>query len=433
MPITICHPVWQLGCGGLEHQLLQVIDRLPSDRFRHVLVVRGWDKTSAAIVDSLPPNVIVERQSSRGRERFWALELAYILRQHRAQAVHVRGLSMLLDSLLAARLCVGVKVAFSFHGFENTRRQFGLLRRRLYRAAIGRCDDCWAVSRSAAEAIAAEMGLSVSRVGVLINGVDTQRYRPADDRAGIRRRLGLPGDGLIVLSVGNLKPVKGHDVLLHAIRNLGWDVDRAVFVLVGGDYLNGDLQRWAARRATGRDIRFVGERADALPWYQAADIFVLPSRWEGLSNALLEAMSCGLPVIATAVGGNGDVIEHGRTGLLVRPDEPGELCEAMRRLMGEPRLRIMLADAGRREVQTRFSIERTVAEYARRYQDLAAGPGSVLESANGRNGGAECIAASKVRHCSVSGANPTGAGLPRIAVQSCERPQIDEQLERLVP
>jgi glycosyltransferase involved in cell wall biosynthesis len=384
-PITLCHPVWQLGRGGLERQLLQTIDRLPRDRFRHVLVVRGWDEACAGSADSLGSNVIVVPQPSRGRERFWSLRLAAVLRQCSVDVLHVRGLAMLLDSLLAARLCGGVKVAFSFHGFERARARFGPWRRRLYHAAIAHCDDCWAVSRSAADAIAAEMRLPASRLGVLANGVDTRRYAPAEDRSEIRRRLGLPGDRLMVLSVGNLKPIKGHDLFLQAVRDLGSDADRAVFVLVGGDYLDGELQRWAARHAAARDIRFVGEQSDTLPWYQAADIFVLPSRWEGLSNALLEAMSCGLPAIATAIGGNRDAIEDGRTGLLVPPDRPGELCAAILRLMTDDSSRFALARAAAREVQARFSVDHAVAEYIRRYEALAGRSGRAGAFTNSRD------------------------------------------------
>ena len=370
----------------MERQLLQVIDGLPADRFRHVLVVRGWDATCEAAAGSVGPNVVLVREPSCGRERFWAIELASIVRQYAVDILHVRGLSMLIDSLLAARLCRGVKVAFSFHGFEQSGVRFGALRRRLYRAAVNRCDDCWAVSRSAAEAITTELRVPPSRFGVVANGVDTQRYTPAVERTEIRGRFDLPGDRLVVLAVGNLKPVKGHNILLQAARDLGPDADGAVLVLVGGDYFNGELQSWARRHAADCDIRFVGEQADTLSWYQAADVFVLPSLWEGMSNALLEAMACGLPVIATAVGGNSDVIVHGRTGLLVPPGEPNELSAALRRMMSDESLRAVLAEAGRREVCSNFSAGRAVAEYARRYEALAAQRCRVGESTDGRGG-----------------------------------------------
>lgn len=369
-PVTVCHPVWELASGGLERQLVQVVNRLPRDKFEHILLIRGCGEGLGIHGDLAGSNVRLVRQPSRGRDRLWWRSLASVLRQYSADVLHVRGLSMLLDGVLAARLCGDVRVAFSFHGFEHGARRLGRLRRRLYREAALRCDRRWAVSRCAAEAIAEELRLPVSEFEVLANGVDERRFAPTQDRLAVRRRLGLPSDGRVVLSVGNLKPVKGHDVLLEAIRSLGGAADGLCFVLAGKDYLDGDLQRWAGEHLGGRDVRFVGEQQEVLPWYQAADVFVLPSRWEGMSNALLEAMSCGLPAIATAVGGNGEVIQHERTGLLVRPDDAAELCSAIRLLANDEGRRAALGEAGQQDVHRRFSADGAVGAYAERYEEL---------------------------------------------------------------
>jgi len=371
--ITVCHPVWRLERGGLERQLVQVVRGLPSHTFRHVLGVRGCRPGEPDEGEEFAPNVRVVRQYEARRDRFWAMDLASILRRYAVDVLHVRGLSMLLDSLLAARLCGDVRVAFSFHGFEKSARRLGSLRRRLYRAAVTRCDDRWAVSATAADAIAQELRLPAEIFNVVTNGVDTQRWAPSKDRAAVRRRLGLPADRTVILSVGNLKPVKGHHVLLEAVGSLGYYAGRTTFVVVGGDYMDGRLQQWTDERLGGCDVRFVGQQGDVLPWYQAADVFVLPSKWEGLSNALLEAMACGLPVIATDVGGNRDVIRHGQTGLLVRPDDPMSLCAAIRLMVEDPVYRATLAAAGRRHVHERFSLSETIRACAAHYRDLVRG------------------------------------------------------------
>lgn len=287
---------------------------------------------------------------------------------------------MLPDSLLAARLCGNVAVAFSFHGFEKAGRRFGWWRRRLYRAAVRRCDHRWAVGPSAAQAVATELNLPDAGFEVLPNGVDTERYRPAPDKPALRRRLGLPTDRLIVLTVGNLKPIKGHDVLLEAIRRLGLDADQATFVFAGKDCLDGSLASWARAHLARCDVRFIGEQPDVLPWYQAADFFVLPSRYEGLSNALLEAMGCALPVIVTAVGGNNDVVEQDRTGLLVNADEPAQLASSIRLLLGCPAHRARLAEAARQHVCRCFGIQHTVTAYARCYALLGRREGSASDA-----------------------------------------------------
>jgi glycosyltransferase involved in cell wall biosynthesis len=370
-PITVCHPVWQLGRGGLERQLLQLLARLPADRFRHVLLVRGWtDELSDADIPT-GCNVRVVREAAHGRDRFWALRLSSVLRENRVDVLHVRGLSMLVDSMLAVRMTGGVPLAFSFHGFEHAGSRFGPVRRRVYRAAARRCDARWAVSREAACAIAHELRMSPDEFGVVPNGVDASRYVPADDRIAVRRSLGLPDDRPVVLSVGNLKPIKGHAVLLRALGLMAPQAARVQVVLAGRDYLGGALQRWVRENKPDCDVRFVGEQEDVLPWYQAADLFVLPSRYEGLSNALLEAMACGLPVVATEVGGNRDVIEHNRTGLLVLPDNPAALGSALQRLLTDPGLRTSLGAAARRHVQTRFEASRLLCACGNRYEAIA--------------------------------------------------------------
>jgi glycosyltransferase involved in cell wall biosynthesis len=351
--------------------MLQIIGRLPPDRFVHVLAARGWEDNAWVDPAGLGPNVRLVADRASGRDRRWALRLAAILREHDVDVLHIRGFSMLLDALASARLARGVAVAFSFHGFEEPGHRFSWLRKRLYRTAVLRCDDRWAVSRAAADAVAAKLGLAAERFGVLTNGADVHRYEPALDAGAVRRRLGLPEDRLLVLSVGNLKAIKGHDALLEAFRQLGEDADRATLIIVGRDYLDGELRRWADRHLAGRDVRFIGEQTDVLPWYQAADLFVLPSRWEGMSNALLEAMSCGLAVVATDVGGNREAVRHERSGFLVPANAPDQLASAMRRLLRDASLRRTFGRTARRSIVADHSIELTIKRYAGRYEALA--------------------------------------------------------------
>jgi len=389
--ITVCHPVWSLESGGLEGQMLRIIGGGSSERFHHLVIVRG--PSDARTSCELPDNVEVICQDGPQRDHFWSRRLSSLLVDHHVDVLHLRGLTMLTDGVLAAQFAGTVRVAMSFHGFESNPPQIGPIRRRVLHWGIGRCDERWAVSASAAAALAMELNMEADEFDVVPNGVDTLRFSPAADRGEIRRRLGLPVDRPIILAVGNLKPIKGHNMLLEAVAHLPahaaldspprregdakspgdfqGGVSRATVVFVGHDYLHGALQRYAASQLAGRDIRFVGRQDDVAPWCQAADIFVLPSHGEGLSNALLEAMACGLPVLATSVGGNCDVIEHGRTGLLVQPNGPQQLADAIAGLLSDESQRAALGDAARRHVQQFFNITQTRAEYERRYEKLA--------------------------------------------------------------
>ncbi len=369
---TICHPVYQLGRGGLECRLLGLIDGLPEERFLHVLVVRGCTAQQVRMERDRPGNNVCGiTDPSTGRDPLWWRRLANIIREQSVDVLHVRGLSMLLDAVLAGWQTSGTRIAFSFHGFERNGRRFSRLRRALYRRAVMRCNARWAVSDAAARSIANELDIDREVFDVLPNGVDPDRFSPTVRRFTIRRALNLSPDRLIVLTVANLKPVKGHQVLLDALAGMRKYTPRITVVAVGGDYLDGEIQARAARQLPDFDIRFVGEQADVLPWMQSADLFVLPSLYEGLSNSLLEAMSCELPCVASNVGGNTEVIDHGESGLLVTPGDPVELASAIQFLLEDADARDSIGAAARRTVLQNHRVDECVRRYGQAYAELA--------------------------------------------------------------
>ncbi len=370
--VTVAHPVWRLESGGLERQLVETLRRLPPPSFRHILIVRGLADPRASLPTGIPDHVRIIREGGPAKDPAWSSRLCTILRDETVDVLHVRGFSMLLDCLTAAERADRVSVGFSFHGLERVSPSWNALRKRVYAAAVSRCEGRWAVSRSAAMAISIELSLDPALFDVFPNGVNTAGFFPSADQNDGRGPLGLPRDRFIVLNVGNLKPIKGHDVLLQAMSLLSSQEPRPLLVFVGQDHLNGELQAWAARQLPADSVRFVGPHEALLPWYQAADLFVLPSRFEGMSNALLEAMACGLPVIATDVGGNAEVIEAGRSGLLVPVDDPTQLARQMERLIADPRLRASLAREGRLHVQRCHDSRQCAAAYGSAYQRLAA-------------------------------------------------------------
>lgn len=366
--LTVCHPVWQLGYGGLERQMLQVLPRMPTANFSHVLVVRGDSREARQPV---PDGLVVVPHAGPARNRQWARRLAKELQAQNADLVHVRGLGMLLDGVTAAGLA-DRPVVFSFHGIESLDVRPTWLRRRMLRGALQRCTMRFAVSHAARQRLADLLEFPTEAIEVLPNGVDTEQFRPVRDRAAVRAALELPQDRLIVLSVGNLKRIKGHHVLREAIRGSGIDPRRVTFVLVGADD-GGESRTWAAGNLAAYDIRFAGLRTEVERWYQAADVFVLPSLWEGLSNALLEAMASGLAIIATAVGGTPEVITDEQNGLLVPSQDAPAMASLLRRLTQDAGLRERLGTAARRSVEQRFAIERAAAAWAGVYRTAAAG------------------------------------------------------------
>ena len=184
---------------------------------------------------------------------------------------------------------------------------------------------------------AAELGADPARVRVIYSGVDRRTFAPGD-RAAARRAVGLPDDGTRhLLAVGNLVPIKGHDVLLDALARLPAEVGPWRLHLVGGGVRRDALAGQAARLGLADRVAFHGPRPHAeLPdWFRAADLFVLPSRSEGVPNVFLEAAACGAPIVATAVGGVPEVA-HLAACRLVPPDDPWPLARAVAAALAAP-------------------------------------------------------------------------------------------------
>lgn len=196
------------------------------------------------------------------------------------------------------------------------------------------------------------------------------------------------GSTIEVLSVGRLDPQKNFELLLRAVHGIaeGSMLLPLRVTVLGDGPERGRLETLAAELGLGERLRFLGRVNDVPVHLARADIFVLPSRSEGISNALLEAMAHGLPCIATAIPGNVDLVVNGETGLLVGTDDPGRLADVLRELATRKDLRERLGRAGRRLVEERFDMERIADRYADLYCDLTRKRGQTPSLA-GKEGG----------------------------------------------
>ncbi|MEU6527412.1 glycosyltransferase [Streptomyces sp. NPDC046924] len=204
---------------------------------------------------------------------------------------------------------------------------------------------------------------------VVPNGIDPEHFRPADTRtvrAGLAPLAGLAPATPLAVCVGRLCRQKGQDVLLRAWDAVVRRVPGARLVLVGDG-----PDRDRLRAAAPRSVLFAGAVPDASPWYQAADLVVLPSRWEGMALAPLEAMACGRPVVVTDVDGARESLPPSFAArCLVPPEAPAALAEALSGLLLDPPLRESLGDRGRQHVLARHDVRHTAEQVADVYRDL---------------------------------------------------------------
>ncbi len=245
--------------------------------------------------------------------------------------------------------------------YRNLERRWARQTARIICVSDGECD----------EALAA--GLPVDTLTVIPNGLDCTRWPlpSAAERRQARRAYGIADAEVVIGALARLEPQKGIDLLLESADDFLADFPQARLIIWGEGAQRKSLQRLALRLGLQR-VTFAGACAD--PWhaYAAMDIFCAPSRWEGGPYAVLEAMACGLPVVASAIAGHEDYLEDGVTGLLASTELPGPLAGALRGVLADVDIRDTLGSAARHHVEHEFTLERMVADTAGVYREVAA-------------------------------------------------------------
>jgi glycosyltransferase involved in cell wall biosynthesis len=243
-----------------------------------------------------------------------------------------------------------------------------LARRIAYRSSDWLADGVTAVSQSVADAHVAAGMVDRNKLSVIWNGVDVDEFRPdAHKRETVRRDLGLDNE-FLWLAAGRLEAVKDYPLLLHAFTHVP---EPARLLIAGRGSMQSELCRLSACLGLERRVHFIGFQHDMKPWLQAADCFVLTSRWEGLPVGLIEAGACGLPSIATDVPGSREVIVRGRTGRLTPPGSPETLAQEMTAMMtASPKERRFMGNLARLHVAERFSLEAMLDRWECLYHKL---------------------------------------------------------------
>lgn len=371
----VLHVVWRFAVGGLENGIVNLINRMPRERWRHGVValtevsdlfrerVRRADVTYTAL--GKPP----------GHAFRLYPELYRLFRTQRPAIVHTRNLAAL--EVVVPAWAAGVPVRIhGEHGrdvndLDGRARRYQWVRR-LYRPFV---NQYVALSRDLEDYLVERVRVPQSRVLHIYNGVDTDRFRL---RSGSR----LPIEGcpfrdpslFLVGTVGRMEAVKDQANLVRAMaRALAISpavARRLRLVVVGDGPLREEVKEIARTAGIESLVWFAGEREDISDVMSGLDCFVLPSLAEGISNTILEAMASGLPVIATRVGANADLVEEGLSGRLVPRANPQAIAEEMLTYLADPARARRHGHAGRQIVERRFSLDHMVDEYETMYRRL---------------------------------------------------------------
>ena len=353
-----------LDAGGAQRTIANLVEGLPAERFATELVVgrdsggaREWLGSGRRVIDL---------HCARIRDALFPLR-RYIATQ-RPDVLLATMVDANIVAAAATRLIAGrPRLILRETNSHRARADIGPLRRAAVRWAYAKADAVVALSHGVGRELIADYGLDPARVVTIHNPVDTEAWRR---RAQAARQAGPPwasfgGEGPVLVAVGRLIPQKGFDLLLQALAQCQGAGQTARLAIVGEGPERGRLEALARTLGIADRVILAGFAADPAAWYAHGDIFVLPSRWEGFGHVIVEAMACGLPVIAfDCPYGPVDILSGNAGGVLVPPEDVRALAAAIDRLLGGPRelARHAAATSG---VAERFSVPNIAADYAR--------------------------------------------------------------------
>lgn len=359
-----------LALAGLEYGVIKQVNRLNPARFAPSIccLYSRVEETRQVLAGRIP---VYELHHQAGRNRRLVTQLAGLLRRERVDVVHSHNWTSYYPAVVAARLAAVPWVVHGEHGRETAERSDRRLRaKRLLAAGVSRFV---AVSPEISQILVEDWRIRMERIAYIPNGVDLDRFRPDLPRHAGVGEFGFPQGAQVVLIVGGIRPVKDHATLVRAVAQVVTLRPLTRLLIVGTDYgagLKEELARLAATLGIREAVRFAGIRHDTPELLALSDVYVNSSVSEGMSNTILEAMATGKPVVATAVGGNSELVADGETGLLVPAGDPTGLARGIEQVLSDAELATRMGRAGRARVERRHRMERMVAEYENLYLDL---------------------------------------------------------------
>lgn len=354
--------------GGLENGVVNLLNNSDQNMFEHEICCVTKSGSAALRLKNRIP--IYEMHKREGND--WRLipNLVKLMKNVKPDIVHTRNWGT-VDGIVAAKLAGVRTVIHGEHGWNMDDPMGQNIRRRIARKLLSSgVNHFIAVSGDIKKWMVNSIGIKNTKVSKILNGVNTDKFCQRNN-IGIRNSLGFSSEDIVIGTVGRLDPIKDQRLLLQAFSSLKHEKKNLRLVLVGDGPEKRNLESVRKRLPCGDRVVFLGEREDVNKILSAFDLFVLPSRNEGISNTILEAMATGLPVIATNIGGNPELVKNGHSGFLFPLGDCHALVDALNFYTEQnPQMIEIHGRNARERAVMEFSLKRMINEYETLYKSL---------------------------------------------------------------
>jgi len=364
----LLHVVGRFDFGGTERQQAELIKRLPADRYEQTIAAMQKGAFAAEVEERGIPVIefpFTSFYDIRAVRNY--LALARLIRRERFQLVHCHNFYSNIFGTIAARLA-GTRTIITSR--RDLGGMFTKTQLRVQRLAYKFSAAVLANSQGVKRVLVENEQVSEAKIHCVYNGIDTDRFAPREPSADVAQSLGIAPGSPVVGKVGNLHPWKGFDVFIRIAAAVNASRPDARFLIVGDGTEHQRLKQMARELHLEQSVTFAGARGDIPEMLALMSVFVLSSPAEGLPNAVLEAMACGLPVVASNVGGVPETVSNGETGFLVSPGDAAGFAEKILQLLNDPTHARQMGEAGRRKVVEQFSCERLVENMQALYDEI---------------------------------------------------------------
>ena len=372
--IHVLHILHKLSVGGAENGVVNLSNRMDTSRFSVGIVSLSPGGKLMERVDSSRVSLIQDLNKQPGNDWQLPFQLAKIFKREHPHIVHSHAWGTLVETWLAKMLA---RVPIWIHGEHGTMQEKPM-NRRIQRMVWGRADQVLSVSGVLADRLSETMAFPRESILPLLNGVEISKFQPKNqikNNISLRDSLKIAPETKVVGIVGRLEPVKDHESFIKAIAYISNNSDsfrngNLCALVIGDGALTSSMQELSEELGLTKVVKFLGRRNDVPELLDLVDVSVCSSLSEGMSNTILEAMASGLPVVATNVGGNPELVIEGKTGLLVPSAAPEKLGKALTSLLIDPDKCLEMGRKGKERANNHFTLDGMVKNYEDLYQSF---------------------------------------------------------------